>query len=125
MPLILVALMVCLAIGVPGAALLAGDGTRSIHRGALAFGGLHCLVSFVVALFCCAAAWPSAASGSGTGIMEYLFIALQLPLFLLSKLDGSLSLSTFFLCLLPSSLLYGYGWASLLRRIPPQVKPVN
>ena len=125
MPLILVVLMLCLVIGVPVAAFLAGDRTRSIHRGALAFGGLHCLVSFALALFCCAAAWPSAATGSGTGIMEYLFIALQLPLFLLSKLDGSLTLPTFFLCLLPSSLLYGYGWASLLRRFSLPGKPVN
>jgi hypothetical protein len=125
MPMILVVLMVCLAIGVPSAALLAGDGTRSIHRGALAFGALHCLVSFAVALFCCAAAWPSAASGSGTGIMEYLFLALQLPLFLLFKLDGNLSLPTLPFCLLPSSLVYGYGWASLLRRIQPQVEPVK
>ena len=57
--------------------------------------------------------------------MDILFIALQLPLFLLSKLDTSLSLPTFFLCLLPSSLLYGYGWASLLRRFSPPGKPVN
>ena len=43
MPLILVVLMLCLAVGVPVAALLAGDRTRSIHRCAFAFGGLHCL----------------------------------------------------------------------------------
>jgi hypothetical protein len=125
MPMIIVVLMLCLVIGVPVAAFLAGDRTRSIHRGASAFGVLHCLVSFAVALFCCGAAWASAATGSGTGIMEYLFIALQLPVFLLSKLDGSFSLPKLFFCLLPSSLLYGYGWASLLRRISPQVKTVS
>jgi hypothetical protein len=125
MPVILVVLMLCLVVGIPAAVLLAGDRTRSIHRGAFAFGGLHCLVSFAVALFCFAAAWPSAATGSGPGVMGYLFFALQLPLFLLSKLNTSLSLPTFFLCLLPSSLLYGYGWASLLRRFSPNRKPMN
>ena len=119
MSLILVVLILCLVIGIPAAMRLAGDRTRSIHGGAFAFGGLHCLVSFAIGLFCYAAAWASAATGSGPGIIEYVLVGLQLPLFLLSKLDAGFMLYTLLLCLLPSSLLYGYGWASLVRWMSP------
>jgi hypothetical protein len=43
-------------------------------------------------------------------------MALQFPLFLLSKLVTDMSLSMAAICLVPSSLLYGYAIAGLARR---------
>lgn len=125
MPAILALLILCLLIGLFAAAVWAGDRSRSIHRGAFLIAGLHSLASFVVGLFCCAAAWASAATHSGPGVMDCLMVGLQLPLFLISKLLPNMSLSMAALCLIPSSLLYGYGIASLVRRIMPPGKAAS
>ena len=115
--MILALLMLCLVVGMPVAIVWARDRTRSIHHGAFLIAGLHCLASLLIGLCCVQAAWASAAtgSGSGPGIMGYVLVALQFPVFLLSKVVPDMSLSTAAICLLPSSLLYGYAIAALVR----------
>jgi hypothetical protein len=89
---------------------------------------LHFLISCFLMLFGLSTAYPSAATGSGPGLLGYLLVVLQLPLFLLSTYGKTLSRDTIFeshlepsipeiLVLMPiTSLIYGYFIARLLLR---------
>ena len=113
---IVVLLLLGVVIGYPAAVVWASDRKPSIHPGALLIGGLHCLGSLMIGLFGIGGAWASAATGdSGPGIIGYFLAALQLPLLILPKLIPDVSLSTAAICLVPSSLLYGYAIAGLAR----------
>lgn len=79
--------------------------------------GLHFLVSCFLMLFLMATAYPSAATGSGPGLIGCLLVALQTPVFLLtSKFGDALSFPGLFILMLLSSLIYSYVITHLILR---------
>jgi hypothetical protein len=94
----------------------------------LALSTLHFLISCFLMLFGLSTAYLSAATGSGPGLLGYLLVVLQLPLFLLSTYGKTLLQDTIFeghlepsipkvlVLMLITSLIYGYFIARLLLR---------
>ena len=91
-----------------------------LHKRAFVIAGLHYLISFALIIVGFATAWASAATGrSSPGLFEYVFYTLQPLWFVVTRLDVEFPLGAIFFLTVPSSLLYGYLIAYLLRPRPP------
>ena len=69
---------------------------KSFKHWFIGLSAMHFLFSCLLMLFGIATAYPSAATGSGPGLVGYVLVVLQLPLFLLSNYGKTLLQDTIF-----------------------------